>query len=432
MLSEIANCSSWLPYPFEELSAVVRAAIAKGLCAGETRSAVFYSLDGLTQRLSSLAEAFPPGSLHAVAIKANPVAAVVRRIAETECGVEAASLPELELAVKSGVLPERIVYNSPVKTEAEIRRALQLGVRINIDSFGEFDRIRSLLNGGLPQAPIGFRVNPEVGVGAIVYTSTAGRTSKFGVSISGDQAKLIETYKTHPWLSVLHIHVGSQTIAPEMLAKAAKRIVELAEKINAAAGREQISIIDIGGGLPAQYHRGERAFSPPEYAVLLKETCPQLFSAYKVVTEFGRVIHANLGFALSVVEYVKPKRGALTAMIHLGADMFIRECYRPDDWHHDLLVLDQQGEIKRGPRVATTVAGPLCFSGDMLAHDLMLPQVEPGDLIVICDSGAYTLGMWSRYNSRQVPAVIGYEGGGEEFAILKNAETVDDVLRFWS
>jgi diaminopimelate decarboxylase len=117
----------------------------------------------------------------------------------------------------------------------------------------------------------------------------------------------------------------------------------------------------------------------------------------------------------------------------VGADLFLRKCYNPADWHHHITVTDKHGNIKTGiDPVKYTVAGPLCFAGDVLATDLELPVVEEGDFLILHDAGAYTLSMWSRYNSRQMPVVIGYHETGNDFEILRRRETPDDLLEFWS
>jgi diaminopimelate decarboxylase len=120
-------------------------------------------------------------------------------------------------------------------------------------------------------------------------------------------------------------------------------------------------------------------------------------------------------------------------MVHVGADLFLRKCYRPEDWHHEITVLDQQGKIKSGrDKNKYIIAGPLCFAGDILAKTIELPSVEKGDFIIIHDAGAYTLGMWSRYNSRQIPKVIGYYADGKRFEILKERESLQKVWEFWN
>ena len=120
-------------------------------------------------------------------------------------------------------------------------------------------------------------------------------------------------------------------------------------------------------------------------------------------------------------------------MTHVGADLFLRKCYNPDDWHHHITVVDKNGKLKTGTDINKyIVAGPLCFAGDVIARDLELPVVEEGDYILIHDTGAYTLSMWSRYNSRQMPKVIGYSTEHDTFEIIKGRETKEDLFAFWS
>jgi diaminopimelate decarboxylase len=104
----------------------------------------------------------------------------------------------------------------------------------------------------------------------------------------------------------------------------------------------------------------------------------------------------------------------------------------PGDWHHEITVTDKYGNLKSGTDTNKyIVAGPLCFAGDVLATDLVLPEVAEGDYILIHDAGAYTLSMWSRYNSRQMPEIIGYRTENDSFEILKAREKPDDLINFW-
>jgi diaminopimelate decarboxylase len=120
-------------------------------------------------------------------------------------------------------------------------------------------------------------------------------------------------------------------------------------------------------------------------------------------------------------------------MLHVGADLFLRECYNPQDWPHEIIVADRAGRIKSGlDEQHYVLAGPLCFAGDVLAREIALPKIEAGDWVIIQDTGAYTLSMWSRYNSRQIPKVIGYYQDGATFEILKEREPLAEVLRFWA
>ncbi len=148
-----------------------------------------------------------------------------------------------------------------------------------------------------------------------------------------------------------------------------------------------------------------------DYARMLKEACPQLFNGnYRLITEFGRYVFTNAGFAISRVEYVKHDRGINTAMIHVGANMFIRETYHPEQWKHEISVVTPEGKIKQGKSENPwVIAGPLCFAGDMIAKNINLPPIKEGDYIIIHDSGAYTHSMWSEYNSREKPRIFGID-----------------------
>src|SRR5690606_30720571 len=103
---------------------------------------------------------------------------------------------------------------------------------------------------------------------------------------------------------------------------------------------------------------------------------------------------------------------------------------QPALWFHEIALLDARGVPKRGETSPATVAGPLCFSGDLIARDRPLPAAEPGDWLVIRDTGAYTLGMWSRHCSRGIPRVIGVDRG--DLRVLRERETPGDVVAFWS
>lgn len=271
---------------------------------------------------------------------------------------------------------------------------------------------------------------PWSGGGAIAHTSVSQANSKFGVPLVSEKAKIVAAFAEHEWLSGLHVHVGSQGCGLPLLVDAAERVAELRREIVAHTGRN-VANIDIGGGLSTVYRGGNLAPTPAEYRTLLEKRTPDLFSdEVRLITEFGRAVQANCGLAVSRVEYVKPAQGL--AVIHLGADFLLRPVYRPDDWAHEFYVLDRQGEPKAGPATAITLAGPLCFAGDIVAPNVLLPAMEVGDWIVIRDVGAYTLSMWSRHCSRGIPAVLGYDPQqAEPVRVLRRAETPADVVSFW-
>jgi diaminopimelate decarboxylase len=407
----------------------VREALSTGYFREEDTAVIIHDLDALEAGLAALRGAFPPHTLAAVAVKANPLPPLIGFLAEHGAGAEAASLPELCLALEAGVPAERLVFDSPAKTVEELRFALARGVHVNVDNLDELTRIADLA-ATLDTVPsVGLRINPQVGLGGIKATSVAGTYSKFGVPLVR-RREICDAFARYPWLTGLHVHVGSQGCPLDLLVGGTGAVFDLAEAINGELGRGRVRVFDLGGGLPALYRETDNPPSPAAYAAALAVRCPGLFSgAYQCITEFGRRLHAPCAVAVSRVEYVKMQPGHRTAVLHLGADAFVRECYHPKAWPHRTCLLDAEGREKTGRTVIWHLAGPLCFSGDFPVWRARLPHVEPGDLVVIRDVGAYALSMWSRYNSRQMPRVLGRRHG--RFTVLRERETVADVLRFW-
>jgi len=397
---------------------------------------LFYDQSFIEARIKNLQAVFPANTLHAIAVKANPLSANMVKLKALGTGVEVASLPELYMAEKAGFLPENIVFDSPCKTNAEIEYALKLGVYINADSFAELDRIAERLKSIPSQSKIGLRINPQVGSGTIETTSVAGWISKFGVPITENIEKIKEYYLQYKWLTGIHVHIGSQGCPVPLLVKGIRKVLDLAMEINLSlntASVYQIETFDIGGGLPVSYHSDKSPVTMANYQHMLAELCPELFNGqFRLITEFGRYIYANAGWVASKIEYIKREPYYNILITHVGADLFLRKCYNPTDWHHEISITDSKGKLKNGTDIIPyIVAGPLCFAGDVLAKDIVLPYAQENDFILIHDAGAYTLSMWSRYNSRQMPKVIGYTTGEKSFEILKKREDMDGVQRFW-
>jgi diaminopimelate decarboxylase len=411
-------------------------ALERGMIGSEDTAAVLYDLTFLRSRALDLKHTFPPETTHTFALKAIPLPSVLHFFRSWGFGVEAASLPELYIAERCGFSPAAIVFDSPVKTVGELEHALALGCHINVDSFPELERIDRLLRNRPPGCTIGLRINPQVGEGTIAMTSVATQLSKFGVPLRDERDRLHEAFLRYPWLTGVHVHVGSQAYPVERMVQAAREVVAFVrstnEALREAAPHRRIEVVDLGGGFPVSYMPEVAGPDMKQYVTRLFEETPDLFSGeFRVITEFGRYLTANAGWAATRVEYVKHSSSGNVLLTHLGADMFLRRCYNPAVWHLEFTLVDRSGRVKSGGRKRYMLAGPLCFAGDVLAREIELPEAESGDYVIIHDAGAYTLGMWSRYNSRQMPKIIGYEAETESFEVLKERETPEDVYRFW-
>ncbi|MGW6984945.1 diaminopimelate decarboxylase [Streptomyces sp. NPDC054932] len=421
----------------------VQAAVEQGLVGGADVSQPLVCLldtDGIRASAAALTSAFAdalaPGTpaLHAFAVKAAPLVPVLRLLADAGIGCEVASPGELALARAAGVPASRTVLDSPAKTVAELREALALGIAVNADNRQELERLDVLVAAAPTTAPIGVRINPQTGAGAIDALSTATSTSKFGVAVRDPGARewLVRAFLDRPWLTRLHIHSGSQGVPLTLIAQGVRELHALAEEINTAAGRRQVDTLDIGGGLPVNFASDERTPTYAQYVHALREAVPALFDgSYGLVTEFGRSLLAEHGLVLARVEYTKTSGSRPIALTHAGVQLATRTAYAPAAWPVRILPYDAKGTPKTGDPVAQDVAGPACFAGDLLAAARELPLLAPGDLIGVPDTGAYFFTAHYAYNSLPRPAVHGFTvapGGEVRFSLARPAQSVTEIV----
>lgn len=421
----------------ERRERILQAAVRQRLLdPGQSLLACFVDLDGVAATVDSLHRAFPttPGVLHAFAAKANSLVPVLTELCRLGMGCEVATAGELARALAAGFAADRIVFDSPAKTEAELRRALDLGVRINADNYQELARIDRALGGRAPRSRIGVRVNSQLGGGAIAAMSTATSTSKFGLPLAdpGSRRALLQAYLDRPWLTWVHTHAGSQGCPLDLMARGVAKAVEFAEEVNAAAGRRQVVGIDIGGGLPVNFADDETTPTFDAYAGQLRAHAPGLFAeasefsgGYEIVTEFGRSVLAKNGFLAAYVEYTKSMGGRPIAVTHAGVQVATRTVFNPDAWPLRIEAHDAHGRAKQGRPVRQDIAGPACFAGDLLAHDRALPLLEPGDIVSVPDTGAYYFSTPFHYNSLPEPAVYGVRTDDDthvRFELLRPAQ----------
>lgn len=421
--------------------AAIREAARTGLVGPAAPVAGLLDVEGIRDAARALHAAFagPAPVVHTFAVKAASLAPVLELLNAEGVGCEVASPGELALARAAGVPASRTVFDSPAKTVAELRDALATGVSVNADNAQELYRLDALVAeraaaGQAPGAPLGMRINPQVGTGSIGAMSTATATSKFGVALRDEGAEdwVVRCCLERPWLTRLHTHTGSQGVPLELMAESVRIVHALAERVNREAGRQQIDTIDIGGGLPVNF-AGEE-IDPPfsAYANLLRAHVPGLFDGrYTIVTEFGRSLLAKQGFIASLVEYTKTSGGRRIAVGHAGAQVATRTAFAPESWPLRVGAFDAAGEPKRGPELVQDVAGPCCFAGDLVARGRALPELEPGDLVALYDTGAYYFSTHFQYNSLPRPAVHGYQvdaQGRVRFGLVRPAQSLAELL----
>lgn len=435
---------------------------------------MLFDVDALRASFASIQEAFPPHFKHCFAVKACPLGFVVDEALDAGIGIEAASLTELYLAFARGCPADMAVFDSPAKTNEELEMSLESGALVNANTLDELDRIAAILqkkekgSEGSTTAPrVGVRLNPLVGAGNIAAFDVSVPSSKFGVPTTPENIRsVVEAFRRWPWLIALHAHVGSQGLSLERLAAGITTLCDIADIVDGELGKGRVALLDIGGGLPANYDSEDVTPSFAEYAAVLKRAAPSLFenTDRPVVTEFGRAVVLKSAMAVSAIEYIRdnmpaehwcaervasegndegsehrntqssPEEGYQTLVTHLGADLFMRTTYWPEKFSHRLSLYGRDGKPLSTPLIKTDVAGPLCFQGDYMGRGLQLPRATEEDLVVVHDTGANTLAIFSRHCSRPSPTVYGYardDEGKVYLRIIRDRETIRDVARFW-
>ncbi len=413
---------------------ILAQAIRDGIANVDMTTIGVMDFDGLSATIDTLQSAFPPNFYHTFAVKANSLRGVLIKLNASGIGAEVASSGELELAISAGFTVEQIIFDSPAKTRADLRRCLRDGISVNLDNEQELVRVDALIE-EFPDTTsvIGFRVNPQIGAGQISSTSTATKTSKFGYPLAdGDNwRKLLKIYAASPWLTSIHTHSGSQGCPLELMADGVVAILNFAEEVNAGRERQQITRLDIGGGLPVNFKSDDVTPSFADYAAVLKAKAPLLFTdSYQVKTEFGRAIAAKNGFMITRVEYTKQCGGRYIATTHAGAQVMTRTAFLPEAWPIRVAGFAPDGMARTEDPIRTDVAGPCCFAADLVAKDVLVPRLEPDDYVVVYDTGAYYFSNHFDYNSLPRVAVYASEHGpdGVALTLIRRAETLSEVV----
>jgi diaminopimelate decarboxylase len=266
------------------------------------------------------------------------------------------------------------------------------------------------------KARISIRVNPDVDPRTHAYISTGLKKNKFGIAI---ERALIE-YRAARDLENVEIvgvdcHIGSQITELSPFVDAVMRIRELVLALRA----EGIGIryFDIGGGLGIPYNH-ETPPHPDEYGKAVLKAVGDL--GCTLIMEPGRAIAGNAGVLVGRVVYTKEGD---TKRFLIG-DTAMNDLIRPSLYgsFHAVQPL-RQGNTAR----PADLVGPICESGDFLAKDRDLPDMEPGDLYAVMSAGGYGFSMSSNYNSRPRAAEVLVKGG--RYWVVRRRETYEDLVR---
>jgi diaminopimelate decarboxylase len=378
-----------------------------------------YSAATLRRHVQVLRDAFKGiDTLVAYAMKANSNQAVIKLIAREGAGADVVSGGELERAIAAGVPANRIVFSGVGKTFAEMRRALEVGIKcFNLESEPELERLSDVAVSMGMTAPVSVRINPDVDAGTHKKISTGKAENKFGIPF----ARAREVYARIAALPGVRavgvdMHIGSQITDMTPFDNAFALLAQLVRDLKAAG--HDIRHADVGGGLGIPYHHDADAPpAPPAYAEIVRKHIGPL--GVSLVLEPGRLIVGNAGILVTKVEYVK--EGGKTFVI---VDAAMNDLIRPTlyEAHHDI----QPVVHSNLAQITADVVGPVCETGDFIAQDRKMAGVKEGDLLAVMSAGAYGAVMASTYNSRPlVPEVL---VDGDKWHVIRPRKSIEELI----
>jgi len=355
------------------------------------------------------------------AIKAAPNPYLMKILKQEKFGIDCSSMAELILAERLGMRGEEIMFTSNDTPDYEYAKAKELGAIINLDDISHIEFLEKHV--GLPEL-LCFRYNPgNLKEGNIIIGHP--EEAKYGLT----RTQMFEAYRIAKEKGVkrfgIHTMVASNELDPDYFVETAEILFSLVAEISKEIGIH-IEFANLGGGIGIPYRPGQKAVDLEYMSAgiqkkynryIIENGLPHL----KIFFESGRAITGPYGFLVTRVLHLKD-----TYKKFAGLDACMVNLMRPAMYgaYHHITVMGKENS----PAIQKyDVTGSLCENNDKFAIDRELPQVEPGDILVIHDTGAHGHAMGFNYNGKLKSAELLLRENGEVVQI-RRAETVEDYF----
>ncbi len=355
---------------------------------------------------------------------------ILRLMREQGVKVDSVSLGEIERALAAGfdpkTDPDAIVFTADLIDDATLARVHELQVPVNAGSVDMLEQLGQVS----PGHRVWLRVNPGFGHGHSQKTNTGGENSKHGIWYADMPAALDVLQRYNLKLVGIHMHIGSGVDyghLEQVCGAMVRQVVDFGQDLEA---------ISAGGGLSIPYREGEEAIDTDHYYGLWSAARDQIAAhlghAVKLEIEPGRFLVAEAGVLVAQVRSVKEMSSRHFVLIDAGFNDLMRPSMY-GSYHHITALAADGRDLTHAPRRETVVAGPLCESGDVFTQQeggkvetRALPEVKPGDYLVLHDTGAYGASMSSNYNSRPLLPEVLFDNGKAQ--LIRRRQTIQELL----
>ena len=365
------------------------------------------------------------------AVKACPNPELMKLLKEFDFGSDCSSMAELVLAERVGNTGDKIMFTSNDTPAEEFRKAWELNAIINLDDITHWDYLYEAIPefGSQVAAQADFRIfccrynpGPLKGGNAIIGKP---EEAKYGFT----REQLFDCYAKMKAAGVkrfgLHTMVASNELDPDYIVDTAKLLFSLVGEIHDQLGID-FEFINIGGGIGIPYKPDQKAMDLEYVGAGIEKAYEELvekkgMKPIRLYMECGRCITGPYGYLVSRVRHIKN-----TYRLYAGLDACMSNLMRPALYgaYHEIIV---PGKENSGNTSVYDVTGSLCENNDKFAIQRVLPVMERGDLVVICDAGAHGYAMGFQYNGKLRSAELLLEEDGS-VRLIRRAETLDDYF----
>ena len=329
-------------------------------------------------------------------VKSNNNINILKIIKSFGLGADVVSMGELIRALKAGISPKKIVFSGVGKTKEELKFAIKNKILlINTESESELKMIVKIAKSMKKKIDIGLRLNPDTDAKTLSKISTGKKENKFGLN-RRDLLGIINNIKNSKYLNLLclSVHIGSQITSHKPYEKMLK---ELSDTIKAS--KYKFEYIDLGGGMGIQYDKSEKALNYVKYLSLIRKFLKKY--KCKIIFEPGRSIIGNTGYLASRVIYMK-NSGKKNFVI---LDAAMNDFMRPALYGARHKILAAKKNNSKSNKIYEFV-GPICETTDKFLTTSKFQVINEGDVVLICDVGAYGIVLSSNYNLRTIPQEV--------------------------
>ena len=348
------------------------------------------------------------------AVKASSNISILKYLINLGAGIDAVSVQEVELAIKAGVDPKKIIYTPNGVSLEEIEKVSKKGAKINIDNLAVLEEFGNKHK----NIPICIRINPHIMAGGNSKISVGHIDSKFGISIH--QAPHIHRIVKNTNLKIngIHMHTGSDILDIGVFLNAAEILFTIAEKF------KDLDFIDFGSGFKVPYKPGDSETNIEELGekltIRFNKFCRNYGKDLSLMFEPGKFLVSESGKFLCKVNSIKQTTSTVFAQIDSGFNHLIRPMMYGAN--HFIENISNPGDVER----YYSVVGYICET-DTFATNRKISTISPGNILSFSNAGAYCFSMSSNYNSRYRPAEILYIDN--ELKTIRKRESFEDLIK---